>query len=137
MNRVLHILLLLTLTLAVAPGALAQTDAVQDSVAIADSSVTESPALSGLRGRKKRMADGQRLPHLSRKKQRNPGAIDDDITYSAKDSIVMEGTTTAILYGEAYVKYGSIELKADYIRLRLDSSKGGSKFDDYHYQKRV
>ncbi|MBP5319163.1 MAG: LPS-assembly protein LptD [Paludibacteraceae bacterium] len=122
MNRVLHILLLLTLTLAVAPGALAQTDAVQDSVAIADSSVTESPALSGLRGRKKRMADGQRLPHLSRKKQRNPGAIDDDITYSAKDSIVMEGTTTAILYGEAYVKYGSIELKADYIRLRLDSS---------------
>ena len=55
-----------------------------------------------------------------RKKSSN--AIESDITYSAKDSIIMEGSDVAILYGDAVVKYQSMELKADYIRLSLDSN---------------
>ena len=55
-----------------------------------------------------------------RKKSSN--AIESDIIYSAKDSIIMEGSDVAILYGDAVVKYQSMELKADYIRLSLDSN---------------
>lgn len=49
-------------------------------------------------------------------------AIESDITYSARDSIIMVGSDIAILYGDAVVKYQSMELKADYIRLSLDSN---------------
>lgn len=49
-------------------------------------------------------------------------AITEDVKYSAKDSIVMIGTKIAELYGDAEVYYGSVQLKAAYIRLRLDSS---------------
>lgn len=49
-------------------------------------------------------------------------AIESDIVYDAKDSIVLIGTHTAILYGEAHVKYQNMDLTANYIRLRLDSS---------------
>ncbi|MBP5259908.1 MAG: LPS-assembly protein LptD [Paludibacteraceae bacterium] len=83
-----------------------------DSVpaAAADTSLTAVPDTTA-----------QSLPRRHRK-QRNPRAIESDITYSAKDSIVMEGTEAAILYGAAEVHYQNITLKADYIRLRLDSS---------------
>lgn len=51
-----------------------------------------------------------------------PSMITSDVTYSARDSIVLEGTQIAYLYGDAHVKYESLELSADFIRLRLDSS---------------
>lgn len=53
---------------------------------------------------------------------KSSNAIESDITYSAKDSIIMEGSNVAILYGDAVVKYQTMELKADYIRLSLDSN---------------
>ena len=52
----------------------------------------------------------------------SPSAIEDDILYDAQDSIVLIGSTTAILYGDAHVKYQNMDLRADYIRLRLDSN---------------
>ena len=52
----------------------------------------------------------------------SPSAIEDDIFYDAQDSIVLIGSTTAILYGDAHVKYQNMDLRADYIRLRLDSN---------------
>ena len=55
-------------------------------------------------------------------KKKKSSAIESDITYSAKDSIVMVGNDVAILYGDAVVKYQSMELKAEYIRLSLDSN---------------
>lgn len=55
-------------------------------------------------------------------KKKNSSVLESDITYNAKDSIVMIGNKVAILYGEAFVKYQSMELKADYIRLSLDSN---------------
>ncbi|MEE0990879.1 MAG: putative LPS assembly protein LptD [Paludibacteraceae bacterium] len=54
--------------------------------------------------------------------KKTSNAIESDITYSAKDSIIMVGSDVAILYGDAVVKYQTMELKADYIRLSLDSN---------------
>lgn len=45
-----------------------------------------------------------------------------DIEYSARDSIVMEGMNIALLYGDAQVYYEGMELKAEFIRINLDSS---------------
>lgn len=57
-----------------------------------------------------------------RKPKKTTQSITSDIAYNAKDSIVLIGNHTALLYGEAQVIYNDIELKADYIRLRLDSN---------------
>ena len=54
--------------------------------------------------------------------KKSANAIESDITYSAKDSIVMIGSSVAMLYGEAVVHYQNMELKADFIRLSLDSN---------------
>lgn len=45
-----------------------------------------------------------------------------DIVYTARDSIVMEGMNIALLYGDAQVTYDGMELKAEFIRINLDSS---------------
>lgn len=45
-----------------------------------------------------------------------------DIVYTARDSIVMEGMNIALLYGDAQVTYEGMELKAEFIRINLDSS---------------
>ena len=45
-----------------------------------------------------------------------------DVVYTAQDSVVMEGTRIAVLYGKAQLVCGSMELKADYIRINMDSS---------------
>jgi lipopolysaccharide assembly outer membrane protein LptD (OstA) len=55
-------------------------------------------------------------------KQKKSSVLESDITYSAKDSIIMIGNKVAILYGDAVVKYQRMELTADYIRLSLDSN---------------
>ncbi|MCQ2369512.1 MAG: LPS-assembly protein LptD [Paludibacteraceae bacterium] len=55
------------------------------------------------------------------KKKESPG-LTSDVSYTAKDSIVMIGSNIAELYGDAVVNYQDIELKAAYIRLELDSS---------------
>ena len=61
-------------------------------------------------------------PVFAKKKSGDGAAITNDVVYSAKDSVVMVGTKTAELYGDAKVTYGGIELTAAFIRLRLDSS---------------
>ncbi len=50
------------------------------------------------------------------------GAIDAEINYIAKDSLVFMGNGTAFLHGDADVTYGSINLKAEYVRVKMDSS---------------
>lgn len=61
-------------------------------------------------------------PCFAKKKSSDSPAITSDVVYSASDSVVMVGTKTAELYGDAKVTYGSIELTAAFIRLKLDSS---------------
>ena len=48
--------------------------------------------------------------------------IDAEIVYSAQDSIVLLGNGTGFLHGKSDVKYKNIGLKADYIRVKMDSS---------------
>ena len=48
--------------------------------------------------------------------------IDAEIAYSAQDSIVFLGNGTGFLHGKSDVKYKNIELKADFVRVKMDSS---------------
>jgi hypothetical protein len=48
--------------------------------------------------------------------------IDAEIIYSAQDSIVFLGNGTGFLHGKSDVKYKNIELKAEFIRVKMDSS---------------
>ncbi|MBO4370942.1 MAG: LPS-assembly protein LptD [Paludibacteraceae bacterium] len=135
MKQSLHIVLSMVLVWCATTTVMAQSnmdvlpDTTATNVTATDSTGQTSTTLAfpssktDLRKQKlMRKADNSQRSRIPVKKKRNPGAVETDIIYSAKDSIVMEGTTTAILYGDAYVKYENIELKANYIRLRLDSS---------------
>jgi hypothetical protein len=48
--------------------------------------------------------------------------IDAQIVYSANDSIVLLGNGTGFLHGKSDVKYKNINLKADFVRVKMDSS---------------
>lgn len=61
------------------------------------------------------------------KKKPTTQKIDDDIIYQANDSIVFLGTGKAYLYGQGDVTYKSINLKADFIKMNMDSSTISAK----------
>ncbi|MCH5235704.1 MAG: LPS-assembly protein LptD [Muribaculaceae bacterium] len=44
------------------------------------------------------------------------------VTFSAKDSLIMEGTNNAFLFGDGNVEYGQFKLTAQEIRMELDKS---------------
>lgn len=48
--------------------------------------------------------------------------LENAVTFSAKDSLIMEGTNNAFLFGEGSVEYGQFRLNAEEIRLELDQS---------------
>lgn len=48
--------------------------------------------------------------------------IDADIVYSAQDSVVLLGNGTGFLYGKGDIKYKNINLKSEFIRVKMDSS---------------
>lgn len=49
--------------------------------------------------------------------------IEDIITYQAQDSIVLTSNGTAFLHGNTEINYQSINLKADYVKVKIDSSQ--------------
>jgi lipopolysaccharide assembly outer membrane protein LptD (OstA) len=55
---------------------------------------------------------------LSKKKDQ----IDAEIAYSARDSIVFLGNGTGLFYGSSDIKYKEINLKSEYVRIKMDSS---------------
>jgi lipopolysaccharide assembly outer membrane protein LptD (OstA) len=55
-------------------------------------------------------------------KKQKSNQIDAQIEYSAQDSIVFLGNGTGFLHGKGDVKYKNIGLKAEYIRVKMDSS---------------
>ncbi len=57
---------------------------------------------------------------LSEKTKSNQ--IDADIVYSAQDSVVLLGNGTGFLYGKGDIKYKNINLKSEFIRVKMDSS---------------
>jgi len=67
----------------------------------------------------KNIADSVNL--LPREKQKS-NQIDAEINYSAEDSIVFLGNGTGFLHGNSDIKYKNIDLKADFIRVKMDSS---------------
>ncbi len=63
--------------------------------------------------------------HIARKDSVAPkkkNAIEAKIDYQAKDSIVMTGRNLIFMYSEGDVKYQSMELTGEYIRVNMDSS---------------
>ena len=59
---------------------------------------------------------------LANQKKQKSNQIDAKIDYTAQDSIVFLGNGTGFLHGKSDVKYKNIELKADFIRVKMDSS---------------
>jgi len=59
---------------------------------------------------------------LKDEKKQKQSQIDAEIKYNAKDSIVFWGNGTGFLHGESEIKYKNINLKADYARIKMDSS---------------
>jgi len=62
------------------------------------------------------------LPKDTLPKKKKENAIDAKIDYTAQDSIVLFANGTGFLYGAGNMKYKEINLKADYIRVKMDSS---------------
>ena len=58
----------------------------------------------------------------STKNQKKKDKIDAEIKYTTSDSIVFTGNGTAYLHGQGDVTYKNINLKADFMRIKLDSS---------------
>ncbi|MDE6562101.1 MAG: hypothetical protein K2K75_12030 [Muribaculaceae bacterium] len=48
--------------------------------------------------------------------------IDNSVTFSAKDSVILLGNKLAFLYGSSEVEYGSFKLNADEIKMVMDST---------------
>ncbi len=48
--------------------------------------------------------------------------IDNSVTFSAKDSVILLGNKLAFLYGEGEVEYGSFKLNAEEIKMVMDST---------------
>ena len=55
-------------------------------------------------------------------KNQKSNQIDAEIVYSAQDSIVFLGNGTGFLHGKSDIKYKNIELKSEFIRVKMDSS---------------
>ena len=54
--------------------------------------------------------------------RRDKSDINDAVTFSAKDSLLIIGQNNAYLYGSSDVQYGSFQVKAEEIRMEMDSS---------------
>jgi len=68
---------------------------------------------------KKIVTDSTKIP-LPVKQKSNQ--IDAEIVYKAQDSIVFLGNGTGFLHGKSDITYKNINLKADFIRIKMDSS---------------
>ncbi|MBO5816620.1 MAG: LPS-assembly protein LptD [Paludibacteraceae bacterium] len=62
--------------------------------------------------------DSVRMEQLAPKKE----AIDDVITYSSQDSMVITGKGVAYMFGSGELQYKSMNLTAEHIRVHMDSS---------------
>ena len=68
---------------------------------------------------KKTVADSTKIP-LPVKQKSNQ--IDAEIVYKAQVSIVFLGNGTGFLHGKSDITYKNINLKVDFIRIKMDSS---------------
>lgn len=59
---------------------------------------------------------------LATAKKQKPGMIDAEIIYSAEDSMIFLGNGTGFLHGKGDIKFKNINLTADFVRVKMDSS---------------
>ena len=57
-----------------------------------------------------------------RKQKRSSQAIDDVVNYQSSDSMVITGNGIAFLHGKGNLKYKTMDLTSDFIRVKMDSS---------------
>lgn len=88
---------------------------------LTDSASTLSTRRDSLEGNDSLMADGKvRLSRLNMNPDNND--LTGAVNFSAKDSLLMIGENSAILFGEGNVEYQEFKLNADRIRMDLDSA---------------
>lgn len=91
------------------------------AIAVAQS-VSDPPAASSAPGASAdSLASDTSRVRMSKIDRRKVDIID-EVTFTAKDSLVMIGNNDATLYGTGDVDYDEFSIKADKIRLELDSS---------------
>lgn len=73
-----------------------------------------------MRGQDEMTADSSR--QAMTRLNRNKVDLEDVVTFSAKDSLVMLGQSNAYLYGESTVEYTDLQLNSGEIRMSLDSA---------------
>jgi hypothetical protein len=78
-----------------------------------DSALLKKDSLSN------KVADSTKVSLAQKKK---PNKIDAEIKYTANDSLVFLRNGTAFLHGESDINYKQINLKADFVRVKLDSN---------------
>ena len=55
-------------------------------------------------------------------REKKESELKSPVHYQASDSMIMMGNGTAFLHGKGDLKYESMQLQADYIRIKMDSS---------------
>lgn len=63
-----------------------------------------------------------KLQEAAGKTKGSTGGIEDEVAYKSNDSIILLANGTAFLHGSTEIKYQSITLEADFVRVKIDSS---------------
>lgn len=59
---------------------------------------------------------------MYKQKEESKEMLDAPVNYTANDSLILLGNGTAFLHGQSNVKYESMDLTSEYIRVKMDSS---------------
>ena len=68
------------------------------------------------------LTDSVQTDSSQRSKPKKESQLKGPVHYQASDSMIMMGNGTAYLHGKGDLKYETMELQADYIRMKMDSS---------------
>ena len=109
--------------------------AVSDSISVTDSAVSDSvktqiaadaDTTASISGQSTAMLPSDSTEtKMLKGKQKQPqqsNMIDDVVNYQSSDSLVLTGNGTAFLHGKGNIKYKTMDLTSEYIRVKMDSS---------------
>ena len=66
--------------------------------------------------------DSTEMKKSKKKQSQQSNAIDDVVSYQSSDSLVLTGNGTAFLHGKGNIKYKTMDLTSEYIKVKMDSS---------------
>ena len=98
-----------------------RADSVKQSVAAmrADSAMRAMQQRDSLWAQRDSM---DRFSGVQERKEPKKSQLSGPVHYQSNDSMIMMGNGTAYLHGKGDLKYESMELQADFIRMNMDSS---------------